>query len=158
MKKYYKIPLTERLVYVGEKSLYQILQDNYQELYNREVGRIELIYGDHKSRVMTSTLQEKIDAYNTETKKLYKTMNVPTHIIGFDNNGDLVEYATKTPLNCCSKETFLHCRQVSQLEAYEYLNNQDGYLDMTDKLFYKKTTTMEYAKRLASAIYTKIDK
>ena len=53
MKKYYKIPMTERMIKVDGTSLFDILKDNYLDLYNREKGRVELQCGGSNPGVMT---------------------------------------------------------------------------------------------------------
>ena len=67
MKKYYKIPMTERIVFANNMSLFQILKDHYPDLYNREQGRIELTYGGDNPGVMTPQLEKHVKDYNHQT-------------------------------------------------------------------------------------------
>ena len=60
MKKYYKIPMTERIAKINDISLFDILKDNYPDLYNREKGRVELQYGGTNPGVMTPQLEEAV--------------------------------------------------------------------------------------------------
>ncbi len=158
MNKYYKIPMTERVVSVGERSLYQILQDNYPELYNRELGRVELTYGGENPGVMSPELESIVDEYNQETTAIYKAAGIPQYIIGFvGQDGTLVEYSTKTPLLMRSNFSFIFSREVSQQEAYRYLDEEPNYISVTDYLFSPKKQEKHLMKRLISAITTKLD-
>ena len=80
MSKYYKIPLTERVVGVSTGSLYKTLRENYPDLYNREVGRMDLKYGDSKH----TTDKDTMDRYNKETSMMYKAMGLPEFIIAVE--------------------------------------------------------------------------
>lgn len=76
MKKYYKIPMTERIIKVDGTALFDILKDNYPDLYNREKGRVELKYSGSNPGVMTPHLEEVVGEYNKETDMLYRIQGV----------------------------------------------------------------------------------
>ena len=81
MKKYYKIPMTERVVLVNGETLFSILSEVHPELYTREKGRIELQYGlTQEPGIIEPGLQKLVDEYNEGTKELYRQLGVPTHI------------------------------------------------------------------------------
>lgn len=158
MKKYYKIPMTERIVQVNTVSLFQILQEHYPDLYNRELGRIELTYGGDNPGVMTPQLEEMVNEYNAETKALYKAMGVPQYIIGFKNEDDvIVEYATKTPLDESGLGCFISGREVSQTEAYTYLDDEKNYIEVVNRFFPKKEKPKSIGQRVIEVITGKKD-
>lgn len=147
MKKYYKIPMTERIVSANGQTLFQILQDNYPDLYNREKGRVSLTYEVTEPGVMTPELEKVVEAYNAETRSMYKAMGVPQFIIGFQVDDEPpVEYATKTPLTTYGYNCVLSFREVPQLEAYNYLDEESNYLEIVDKLFVKKEEPKSFRK------------
>ena len=61
MNKYYKIPMTERIIKVNDTSLFDILLEHYPDLYNREKGRVELQYGIPEPGIMTPQLEEAVN-------------------------------------------------------------------------------------------------
>ena len=138
MKKYYKIPMTERIIKVNDTSLFDILLDHYPDLYNREKGRVELQYGIPEPGIMTPQLEEAVNEYNQETKRLYMEQGVPTHIIAIGNNEGVTEYFTHTPIQTSGYDSFLQGREVSRQEAYEYLDQTQNYIEQVSKMFAKK--------------------
>lgn len=111
MKKYYKIPMTERIVSANGQSLFQILEEYYPDLYNREKGRVSLTYDVTEPGVMTPELEKAVNAYNAETKAIYKAMGVPQFIIGYRVGDEPpVEYVTKTPLSAKGYNGFIESR------------------------------------------------
>lgn len=124
MSKFYKIPLTERVVGVSSGSLYKTLRENYPDLYNREVGRMDLKYGDARH----STDKATMDNYNKETSMMYKAMGLPEFIIAVETvSGEgIKEISTSTPLIISSKE-FLKTRNVSKETAILYVEEESEY-------------------------------
>lgn len=53
MKKYYKMPMTERIIKVNDTSLFDILRAHHPNLYNRENGCVELQYSIPGPGIMT---------------------------------------------------------------------------------------------------------
>lgn len=138
MKKYYKIPMTERIIKVNDTSLFDILKDHHPDLYNREKGRVELQYGIPEPGIMTPQLEEAVNAYNQETKRLYMEQKVPTHIIAIGDAEEIIEYVTHTPLQIFGHGYFLLGREVSEQEAYEYLNETENYIEEVSKMLAKE--------------------
>lgn len=158
MKKYYKIPMTERIVSINGKSLFNTLQDNYPDLYNRELGRVELTYGGPEPGIMTPQLEREVDEYNAETARLYQAMGVPSHIIGVKNDeGEVFEYVTGLPLETRGYTSMFSGRGVSQLEAYNYLDNQINYSEVVTEMFPKKEEPKSLRKRVYEVIFGKKD-
>lgn len=160
MKKYYKIPMTERIVLVNGETLFSILSDVHPELYTREKDRIEIQYGlTQEPGIIEPELQKLVDEYNEGTKELYRQLGVPTHIIAInDEEGNLFEYATKTPLEEFGHGSFVSCREVSQQEAYEYLDSQNNYYEETAKFFPQKDTVKSLIKKAINFVTGNNDK
>ncbi len=160
MKKYYKIPMTERVILVNGESLFSVLSEVYPELYSREKGRIELQYGlTQEPGIIEPELEKLVDEYNAGTKDLYRQLGVPTHIIAMKNEeGNLFEYATKTPLEEFGHGTFISCREVSQEQAYDYLDKQDNYYEVAAKLFPQKEHPKSLLKKAIKFVKGNSDK
>ena len=135
MSKYYKIPLTERVVGVSTGSLYKTLRENYPDLYNREVGRMDLKYGDSKH----TTDKDTMDRYNKETSMMYKAMGLPEFIIAVETvSGEgIKEISTSTPLIISSKE-ILKSRNVSKETAILYITEEKEYSEKIANFFTRR--------------------
>lgn len=160
MKKYYKIPMTERIIKVNDTSLFDILKDHHPDLYNREKGRVELQYGIPEPGIMTPQLEEAVNTYNQETKRLYKEQQVPTHIIAIGDDEEIVEYVTHTPLQTFGQMLFLQGREVSKHEAYEYLDKTENYIEEVSKMLTKqdkKTLRKTLAQKVVNILSSKKD-
>ena len=160
MKKYYKIPMTERIIKVNGTSLFDILQDHHPDLYNREKGRVDLQYGIPEPGIMTPQLEEAVNTYNQETKRLYKEQHVPTHIIAIGEEEHITEYVTHTPLQTFGQGCFLLGREVSQQEAYEYLNETENYIEEVSKMLAKqekKTLRKTLVQKVTNILSSKKD-
>ena len=157
MKKYYKIPMTERVVSANGETLFKILQDQYPDLYNRELGRIELTYGGTEPGVMTPQLEEAVNDYNAQTSLLYKAMGVPQYLIAIkEDDKEVKEYVTGTILTAGGLGCLLEGRQVSQTTAYQYLDETPNYMDKVAQLF-PKEEKKSLIKRTITAIISKKD-
>lgn len=131
MKKFYKIPMTERIIKVGNTSLLEILQNNYPLLYDREKGRINLQY-----HVLLT--KEKLEEYNRETNLMYAKEGIPKYIIAVGNNNYLMELSTGIKLSGIEHSSILKERRVSKEDAYEYISNEKDYVGNVTKLFSKE--------------------
>lgn len=140
MKKYYKIPMTERIIKVDGTSLFEILQEHYPDLYNREKGRVELQYGGTNPGVMTPHLEEVVGEYNKETDALYKVQGVPKYIVAIGDSETIQEYVTGKTLETIGGGCIFQGREVSQKEAYEYLDKTTNYAEMVGKMLSKEDT------------------
>lgn len=132
MSKYYKIPLTERVVGTSTGSLYKMLRDNCPELYSREIGRMDLKYGDKKNMVDESIIAD----YNKETSRMYETLRMPEFIIAIEKvpGAGIEEISTSTPLIVSSKE-FLRTRMVTKEIATSYIDAKDEYSEKIANFF-----------------------
>lgn len=138
MKKYYRIPMTERIAKINDISLFDILKDNYPDLYNREKGRVELQYGGTNPGVMTPQLEEVIKEYNQETDLIYASLGVPKYIIAVSHEDDIKEYVTGTVIKTNGIGYVLQAREISQLQAYQYLDNTPNYNEVVGKMLVKE--------------------
>ena len=159
MKKYYKIPLTERVIKIDGTSLFGFLLENYPDLYNREKGRIVLQYGGETHGIMTHNLKKKIEEYNQKTDRLYICMGVPKYIVAM---GDEIisEYATGKPLEVLGTGSVLSAREVSQQEAYQYLEKTKNYEEVVTKMLNKDSYKMlkkSWFQRISSHLKSKKD-
>ena len=160
MKKYYKIPMTERIIKVDGTSLFDILKDNYPDLYNREKGRVELQYGGSNPGVMTPHLEEVVGEYNKETDMLYRIQGVPKYIVAIGDGESIKEYVTGKPLETLGGGCIFQGREVSQLEAYKYLDATENYAETVGKLLVKedaKTLKKSLVQRVVSILKSKKD-
>ncbi len=157
MRKFYKIPMTERVVKVNDTSLFQILHEQYPDLHNRELGRVELTYGGSNPGVMTPELEKIVNDYNEQTALLYKAMKVPQYIIAIKEDEEVKEISTKTVLSAGGLSSLVAARQVSQQEAYEYLDNTEGYIEKANQFFPKKEEKKCLLKRAFEVIIGKKD-
>ena len=160
MKKYYKIPMTERIIKVDGTSLFEILLEHYPDLYNREKGRVELQYGGTNPGVMTPHLEEVIEEYNRETDELYKLQGVPKYIIATGDDELIKEYVTGQPLETIGHGYIFLGREVSQLEAYKYLDETDNYSEIVGKMLVKedtKTLRKSIVRRVINVLNSKKD-
>ena len=138
MKKYYRIPMTERIAKINDISLFDILKDNYPDLYNREKGRVELQYGGTNPGVMTPQLEEVIKEYNQETDLIYASLGVPKYIIAVLHEDDIKEYVTGAVIKTNGIGYVLQAREISQLQAYQYLDNTPNYNEVVGKMLVKE--------------------
>lgn len=154
MNKYYKIPMTERIVSLNKKTLFQTLQENYPELAKREKGRVELTYGGNEPGAMTPQLEETVRKYNAETANVYRQMGVPSHIIGFQKEeGGIVEYITGVPIETSYGSTsVLTGREISQKEATQFLTEESNYYDTVSNLFLKKEEPKSFIKKVKEVL------
>ena len=158
--KYYKIPMTERIIKVDGISLFEKLQEHYPDLHNREKGRIELQYGENTSGIVTPNLKEVVGEYNRKTDNLYRIYGVPKYIIAIGKNEELREYVTGKTLEQMGQGYIALGREVSCKEALEYLNNTENYTNVINKMLIqedskslKKTLIQRAIKVIASKKY-----
>lgn len=144
MSKYYKIPLTERIVGTSTGSLYKTLRDNYPELYSRELGRMALKYGDKKNMVDANIIAD----YNKETSRMYEALGMPEFIIAIEkvSGAGIEEISTSTPLIVSSKD-FLKTRVVSKEIATSYIASKDEYSEKIAN-FFSPTKKKELIKKV----------
>ena len=135
MKRFYKIPMTERIVMTGNVSLIEILKEQYPELHERELCRIELTYGHNNPGYMTPELEKTVADYNEETAIMYKAMEIPQYIIARqEDEGEITEHVTGTKLTVrCN--SILYGREINVIDAYQYMNSIPKYSESVHQFF-----------------------
>ncbi len=129
MPKFYKIPLTERAISAHSTSLYEILREKHPILYDREVGRIELLYGALDPNLTTEELERRERNYNSRTAEIYGFHQVPQYLIAIDrDDGAITELATHTELSGRHNSIF-KIREVSGEEATKYFKGEPSYFE-----------------------------
>lgn len=137
-EKYYKIPLTARIVSANGVSLIEILHQKYPELYDREMDRITLTYGIGP-KTKNPEILERIYKDKEETSQLYREMGVPEHIIAIKNplSSELTVYGTETKLETIGNYPFEQ-QEISVSGAAEYMANAAyDYADFIQTYFEK---------------------
>lgn len=133
MTKYYKIPMTERIIGTSFGSLYKLLRERCPKLHDREIGRLALKHGS--SDVSQSELKEQLTKYNQETSAMYELLKIPEFIIAVDNNvTGIVEISSSIPLEVTCKE-FLPARKISEEEAKQYVEKNPNYSEIVSNFF-----------------------
>ena len=98
MKKYYLIPLTEEDIYLNGKSLESILDSLYPELLQREIDRINILYSVSPMIEMPTSVKQRYEQHNIETKKMYDEAQVPYYLIAYGNDRCAEEILTKSKI------------------------------------------------------------
>lgn len=156
MEKYYKIPMTERLIAANDVALIKILEEEYGYLYDREIGRIKLTYGSNTPKVMTPQLEEEIKEYNQQTAQKYKDMCVPQYIIAVKENGAIREYETGAIITARGAG-LLDVREVSKEEVTQYLQETEEYYFEETSKFFQKEKNKCFVKGSSETIQSKKD-
>lgn len=156
--KYYKIPVTHRMIKMNGRSLFKILKEFYPELYQRELERVELTYGGDEPGSMTPQLEMALEKFQSQTDEMYLELGVPKFIIGFEtDDGQILESNTRTPMTTNHKiDNIFQVYEVSRDEALNAINEERNYQDATaqmysapepEKTFYKKFIDKFLGKR-----------
>lgn len=119
MKKYYLIPLTEKDIYLNDKSLRSILDSLYPELLQREIDRINILYSVSPLIEMPTSVKQRYEQHNIETKKMYDEAQVPYYLIAYGNDRCAEEILTKSKITS-RYPAALGIRSVSKEKAEEY--------------------------------------
>ena len=146
MKKYYKIPMTERVFKINGVSPIDILRYNYPHLYNREQGRMELQYSTNPI-FMSPQQAQTIDEYNEVTNMMYNLQGIPKYIIAVSDGSDIKECATRVTIETFGYDCLLKEREVSKIHAHEYLNKTSNYIETMHNLLIPKEKK-EYKKTI----------
>lgn len=158
MKKFYKIPMTERIVMTEKGPLIDTLKEQYPQLHQRELERIELTYGHNNPGYMTPELEKTVAEYNEKTAIMYKALDVPQYIIAQqEDDGDIIEYSTKTKLIIRCNST-LTGREINVIQAYDYMQEIPSYEERVNQFFppqNSKKTQKNPIKKLIKAIAKK---
>lgn len=152
--KFYKIPLTDRMIKIEGKSLIEILQEKFPELYEREMERINIQYEDCPGS--TNPVLEKIlKEYNTKTNLCYQEEKLPTYLLAIQKDDEIREYATNTPLTANHK-TFTELREVTPEQFNTYLDQNPNYEEEIPK-FLEQEKNKTKSHNLLQKIVNKLE-
>lgn len=124
MNKYYLIPTTESDIYFNDKSLGNILEEYYPELFRREEERIDILYSTSPLISMPASERRRYNEHNAETKKMFDKKQVPQYLIAYGNDYYAEEILTKIKITS-KYPAALSIRSVSKekVEEYYYSSN-----------------------------------
>ena len=122
MEKYYLIPVTEYYIYIGDKTLRDILKNRYEELVQKEEERINILYSTSPVVKMPYSVQVKYNKHNEETSKRYEELCVPQYLIAYKKGRRIREISTDTIL-FAKHSCHFDIREVSKEKALNYFEN-----------------------------------
>lgn len=124
MEKYYLIPMTDRDIYIDDKSLCSILKESHPILMDREEERIDILYSTSPLVRMPITEEIRYKKHKEETKKMYHELQVPEYIIAYGNECEAREILTNAEI-ISRYLAALSIRGVTKEKAkeYYYINN-----------------------------------
>ncbi len=125
--KFYLIPITEDIVYIGDKALQEITQEKYPLLMKREQERVDILYSEPIYMPLSENTKNIYRRHNLETKELYRKMGVPKYIIAIETEKGFEEILTKINLSYLYPAA-ISVREVSEEEALMYYLNE-SYID-----------------------------
>ena len=128
MNKYYYVPVTSRQISYDGKSLLDVTGTIDLLLKDRELGRVEMCYGDSSSLEMKQVLSQ----YNSETSLMYKNSGIPEHLILIKDKKGLREMYTDSLID--AKENYLACFEVSVFQVIDLIED-DKYFDLALNYF-----------------------
>ena len=133
MKKYYLIPITEYTIYVGDKSLRDILKINHKELVERENERINILYSTSPVVEMSPSEKLRYKKHNEETKRMYESLGVPEFVVAYKDDFFTKELITGTILTSPHSINF-NIRETSNDKVLDYLEESNYTKKINDFL------------------------
>lgn len=119
--KYYLISIAlANDIFFNGKSLKQLLEEFYPELYKRENERVNILYSVSPLVSLPPEVRKKYEAYVHETSEIYKRLEVPEYLIATGNDKKVIEVCT-------------HNKLVSKYDAA--LGIRSTTIDKTQKFF-----------------------
>lgn len=112
MNKYFYVPVVARGIFYDEKNLLTVTGIVDETLENRELSRIEMLYGDKLKDLSTEQKEEVLSHYNSETSLMYKERQFPDKLILVSNENGLKELATERDFYC-PNDSYLSCFEVT---------------------------------------------
>ena len=132
MNKYFYVPVTSRHITYDDKSLLDITGSIDFLLKDRELGRVEILYGDKTVDSSSPEKKQVLSQYNSETSLLYKRSGIPERLILLKDKDGLREMYTDTKLE--AGDNYLSCFEVSALDVISLI--EDGqYFDLAINYF-----------------------
>lgn len=125
---YYLVPVTATGVKFRDKGLRDVFKTVEPELYEKEVKRLELKYGDEASKLDSKMLDTLIERANLETKALFKLKKIPEKIVVVKNGDLLYELATEFPITV-EEDCFIAAFRTEPNNVVEFFMEDDSYPD-----------------------------
>ena len=114
MKKYYLVPVTTRSVKIKDRSLFEMLGNANNNLYNRELERINMTYESDSYNC------DFINGYNHMTSLLYKEKRIPEKMIIVDTGDKKFEFFTEEEVEC-DNDSYLKVFRVTPSQVKKYI-------------------------------------
>lgn len=132
MNKYYYVPVTSRQISYDGKSLLDVTGTIDLLLKDRELGRVEMCYGDKTEDSSSLEMKQVLSQYNSETSLMYKKSGIPEHLILIKDKKGLREMYTDSLID--ANENYLACFEVSVFQVIDLIED-DKYFDLALNYF-----------------------
>ena len=132
MNKYYYVPVTSRQISYDGKSLLDVTGTIDLLLKDRELGRVEMCYGDKTEDSSSLEMKQVLSQYNSETSLMYKNSGIPEHLILIKDKNGLREMYTDSLID--ANENYLACFEVSALQVNDLIEDET-YFDLALNYF-----------------------
>lgn len=132
MNKYYYVPVTSRQISYDGKSLLDVTGTIDLLLKDRELGRVEMCYGDKTEDSSSLEMKQVLSQYNSETSLMYKNSGIPEHLILIKDKKGLREMYTDSLID--ANENYLACFEVSVFQVIDLIED-DKYFDLALNYF-----------------------
>lgn len=132
MNKYYYVPVTSRHIKYDNKSLLEVTGTIDSKLKDRELGRVEIQYGDKTLDSTSLEMKQVLSQYNSETSLLYKSSGIPERIILIKDEKGIREMYTDSIVEV--DYNYLSCFEIRALDVISLIEN-DEYLNLAINYF-----------------------
>ena len=132
MNKYYYVPVTSRQISYDGKSLLDVTGTIDLLLKDRELGRVEMCYGDKTEDSSSLEMKQVLSQYNSETSLMYKNSGIPEHLILIKDKKGLRAMYTDSLID--ANENYLACFEVSAFQVIDLIEDEK-YFDLALNYF-----------------------
>lgn len=132
MNKYYYVPVTSRHIKYDGKSLLDVTGTIDSLLKDRELGRVEMRYGDKTGDSSSLEMKKVLSQYNSETSLLYKSKGMPERLILIKDQDGVREMYTDSSVEALPN--YLECFEVSALDVISLIESGE-YFDLAINYF-----------------------
>lgn len=132
MNKYYYVPVTSRHIKYDGKSLLDVTGTIDSLLKDRELGRVEMRYGDKTRDSSSLEMKKVLSQYNSETSLLYKSKGIPERLILIKDQDGVREMYTDSSIEAIPN--YLECFEISALDVISLIESGE-YFDLAINYF-----------------------
>lgn len=132
MNKFYYVPVTSRHIKYDGKSLLDVTGTIDSLLKDRELGRVEMRYGDKTGDSSSLEMKKVLSQYNSETSLLYKSKGMPERLILIKDQDGVREMYTDSSVEALPN--YLECFEVSALDVISLIESGE-YFDLAINYF-----------------------